>query len=470
MGRLIMRIPALVLGVFIVAHSVPAIAATPQGGSDSGGLPSSTVCVGGQVHKHSLVAYFLSNITPNKNIQLLLSRSNEPEGALFTARPESLCAVITQPCADPNADPKICKDAANSCGGYITAAHDQAHAFFQTLNMQSQNPKREYILSSTLQNLPADIQVNKYLDPNNFDDSQNSIACNIQSGQSGSGDGTGDNNQAPTVPIANFRLRGKSDDLYIDRGTDQFKTTTPAALNWTGTDQDNYNVKITATLGYQVPTDTGEIIPYISAYQSLTDATKKPRVIDPNSNVAFGFVAANSAIDPYNHNINNWFSAKPQYLFNTADRSEIGSLRLIYAPWVDLPYAPVNTFSMVPGLPGPVWVSLLFDLRNDSGVYTQRADTAAIAATNKDFDRIGSRFGLALTTAPGFPSLTLTVAEVYLYSAAGYYRNINQFQSTLTYNLESNNYVGLSVSYQDGRDEDTAVAAHSYTAGLTIKY
>lgn len=465
-----MRIVAVALGVFIVGQSVSAMAANKVAASGSGGLPPSTVCMGTLVHKPTLVTYFLNNITPNQNIQLLLSRAtDETRAKLFTERPEILCPVITQPCADPNADPKICKDAANACGAYVTAAQDQAHAFFQTLNMQPQNPKPKYELSSTLKP-PADVQVNKYLDPNNFDDSQNPITCNFPPDQSGSGGGTANANQAPTIPIANFRLRGKSDDLYIDRGTDQFKSTTPAALNWTGTDQDNYNVKLTATLGYQLPTDTGEIIPYISANQSLTDATKKPRVIDPNSNVAFGFVAANSAIDPYNHNINNWFSAKPQYLFNTADRSEIGSLRLIYAPWVDLAYAPVNTFSMVPGLPGPVWASLLFDLRNDSGIYTQRADTAAIAATDKDFDRIGGRFGLSLTNAPSFPSLTLTVAEVYLYGAAGHYRNVNQFQSMLTYNLESNNYVGLTFSYQNGRDEDTAVASHTYTAGLTIKY
>ena len=202
----------------------------------------------------------------------------------------------------------------------------------------------------------------------------------------------------------------------------------------------------------------------------MTDATKKPRVIDPNSNVAFGFDAANSAVDPYNHNITDWFSAKPQYLFNTADRSEIGSLRLIYAPWVSLRDAPINTFSTMSDQPAPIMASLLFDLRNDSEIYTQRADTAKIAATDKDFDRIGSRFGLSLTTTAGYPSFTLTVAELYLYSVVGYYRNVNQFQSTLTYNLEQNNYVGLSVSYQNGRDEDTAVASHSYTAGLTIRY
>jgi len=121
-------------------------------------------------------------------------------------------------------------------------------------------------------------------------------------------------------------------------------------------------------------------------------------------------------------------------------------------------------------LPGPVWASLLFDLRNDSGAYTQRADTAAIAGTDKDFDRAGTRVGLSLTTDPNFPSLTLTVVEIYLYGLAGYYRDVSSFQASLTYNFESNNYLGVTASYQNGRDEDTAVASHSYSLGLTLRY
>ncbi len=395
--------------------------------------------------------------------------STKAPGAIFVTRPESFCAAVTAQPQCTVLTAKACTDAIKSCEAYAKAAMNQALAFFHSIDLQANDPKRAYTLSDSIKNLPADLQMTTYLDPGNFSDSQNAITC-LKPSQPGPGGGAGDTTQASTISITNFRLRGKSDDLYIDRGTDPFKSATPTSLSWTGTDYDNYSVKVTGALGYQIPTATGEVIPYISTYQSLTDASKKPRVIDPNNNVALGMVAANSFIDSYNHNILNWFSAKPQYLFNTADRSEIGSVRLIYAPWVDSPVAPINTFSLVPGLPGPIWASLIFDLRNDTGVYAKLADTKAIAATDKNFDRFGSRFGLSLSTAPGYPSIVITATEVYLYSAFGYYRNVNSFQSTLTYNLESNNYVGFTLSYQNGRDEDTAVASHNYSAGFTVKY
>jgi hypothetical protein len=88
--------------------------------------------------------------------------------------------------------------------------------------------------------------------------------------------------------------------------------------------------------------------------------------------VAVGFLATNFSANPYNKYVENVFTAKPQYLFNTADRSEIASVRLIYAPWTDFPNVPINlnTFQLMPLLPGPVWGTLLFDVRNDAGIYT----------------------------------------------------------------------------------------------------
>src|SRR5215469_13459718 len=79
------------------------------------------------------------------------------------------------------------------------------------------------------------------------------------------------------------------------------KSITPASLNWTGS-ENNYTVKLNAALGYEIDLGNNtQFIPYVSANQSLTDAAKKPRTIDPNNNVAVGFLATNFSANPYNN-------------------------------------------------------------------------------------------------------------------------------------------------------------------------
>jgi hypothetical protein len=440
--------------------------------ADSNSLPAhATICVGSMVHKPYLLGYLLTQINnaKNKDAQVLLAANVEFQARLFTDEVTSFCAVVTKAQCGPRSSPKDCAAAIDSCTSYKNDAVLAGQQFFKNLNREVVKDAHAYSESSSLVGLQPFQQVNRYFVYKDLtNDATNGIACTK----------TDKAPPTPTAqkdssPLANFRVRGKSDDLYIDRSLPLFKATTPAALNWNGTDKDNYNIKANAALGYTFDVgNDGQLIPYVSANQSLGDTAKKPRTIDPNNNVAVGFLATRFAGNLFDKNIQDVFTAKPEYLFNTADRSEITRLRLIYAPWTDFPNVPINanTFQMLPFLPGPVWASLLFDLRNDAGTYTKRADTAAIAATDKTFDRAGTRVGLSFTTDPNFPSLTLTVIENYLYGFAGFYRNVNSFQTILTYNLESNNYFGISASYQNGRDEDTGVASHTYTIGLTVRY
>ncbi len=436
--------------------------------------PHSTICAGDKVHKSYLISFLLTKIKPatNQAVQIRISSNPELQARLLTTDdPASYCAMVTKSirsqCSTTPHD-KECSVATESCRSYQQDAVNYAQYIFENLTTENARATPAYTEASSLRRLPPFQQVNKYFDYEHFNDNANPISCT----------GTDIPAAPPTAQrdtsaLAKFRLRGKSDDLYIDRTLPQFKSTTPATVTWTGTDKDNYSAKVVGALGYEFDVGTdGQLIPYTSFYQSLTDAANKPRVIDPTSNVAFGFLATDFSANPFNENIQDVFTAKPQYLFNTADQSEIASLRLIYAPWADLPNVLINanTYQMLPFLPGPTWASLLFDLRNDSGAYTNRGDTPAIVAVNKNFDRAGTRVGLALTNDPTFPSLTLLVAENYLYGIAGYYRNVSSFQTSLTYNLDSNNYFGLTAAYQNGRDEDTAVASHTYTVGLTVRY
>ena len=438
---------------------------------DPHALPShATICAGSWVHKPYLLGYLFTKINNAKNqdAQILVAGNSEFQARLFTDEPESFCTMVTKARCGATSDPKACAAAKDSCASYKSDAVIAAQFFFKNLNKEIVKETPAYSESRSLVGLQPYQQVNKYFAYNGLaDDASNGIACTRYDKPPPTPGAQNDSS-----PLANFRFRGKSDDLYIDRILPLFKSTTPASLNWTGS-ENNYTVKLNAALGYEIDLGNNtQFIPYVSANQSLTDAAKKPRTIDPNNNVAVGFLATNFSANPYNKYVEDVFTAKPQYLFNTADRSEIASVRLIYAPWTDFPNVPINlnTFQLMPLLPGPVWGTLLFDVRNDAGIYTKRGDVASIAKTEKNFDRVGTRVGASFTTDPNFPSLTLTVIENYLYGIAGYYRNVSSFQATLTYNLESNNYFGITASYQNGRDQDTAVASHTYTIGLTARY
>jgi hypothetical protein len=166
--------------------------------------------------------------------------------------------------------------------------------------------------------------------------------------------------------------------------------------------------------------------------------------------------------------VSHIFSIKPQYLDDTATSARLTSVRAIYTPLMDLPFN-LNTFRQL-DLPGSPWVEILFNLRNDTGSYLFRGNTASIAATNETYERAGTQFGLSVSTdGTNLPSLTFTAMETYLYGFSGYYRHIDQFLSTLTYNFP-NSYFGITTSYKSGRDEDTAVSARVWTIGLSAKY
>lgn len=113
----------------------------------------------------------------------------------------------------------------------------------------------------------------------------------------------------------------------------------------------------------------------------------------------------------------------------------------------------------------------MFNLRSDTGSYTNRGNTPAVVAVNQDFERARTQVGFTLSTdgIANLPSFTLILTETYLYGFSGFYRNLDLFQATLTYYFV-NTYTGLTASYKHGRDEDTAVAAQVWTIGLSAHY
>jgi hypothetical protein len=124
--------------------------------------------------------------------------------------------------------------------------------------------------------------------------------------------------------------------------------------------------------------------------------------------------------------------------------------------------------------PLPFWPSaygeILFDLRADVGQYTNRGNDPVQSLLNQSYARAGTHVGFSITKDTDGPSLTLTVAETYLYGFQGTVRNLDLFESSLTYNFDPKKYVGLKASYTKGRNEDTAVPQQTWMVGISARY
>ena len=126
---------------------------------------------------------------------------------------------------------------------YKTAAFDAAEYFFAALNKEIVRPTPVYSESPSLISLQPYQHINKYFACINLADDKKDAIASTKSDKPPPTPGA----QNDSSSLANFRLRGKSDDLYIDRSLPLFKSTTPASLNWTGSDKNNYTAKLNAT-------------------------------------------------------------------------------------------------------------------------------------------------------------------------------------------------------------------------------
>lgn len=281
-----------------------------------------------------------------------------------------------------------------------------------------------------------------------------------------------------------IRLRGNSDDLNINAATqkDAFKGVKPAIASFTreGVDQKTNTLRVQAAIGYPIAIDiappaavsyfNAEVVPYFSANQTVTKVDGKARTFNAANHVAVGTLVNAQMMFYEMAGVNHVFLAKPQYLWNTKDHSEIASLKFIYQPWTAGAAPTVNTpFPIRTGV-ADTWVQLLFDLRYLSGTYADRGNDPATAAKHNSFARGGTRLGIAITTPAFGPHVTLSVTETLLYGFSGEVRYLSLFESALSFYFDSTNNLAFTILYKAGRDEYTVERARSLTAGFSAKF
>jgi len=143
-----------------------------------------------------------------------------------------------------------------------------------------------------------------------------------------------------------LRLRLSSDDLNIDAKSqkDAFKALKPATASFTRDGVANKtSISAQAALGYAIPLDfakpdsavyfSAEAVPYVAAVQSYSKVDHKVATYGDTNNLAVGVLFDANATFVDSASVNNIFMAKPQYLWNTKDRSEIASAKFIWQPW-----------------------------------------------------------------------------------------------------------------------------------------
>jgi hypothetical protein len=282
----------------------------------------------------------------------------------------------------------------------------------------------------------------------------------------------------PEKSQSNFRIRGAAADLYVDRSaTQDFAATSKATIDFNdnGTAKTRTD-KFVADIGYRIPITTFdsmpgsrlELIPYAGTSRNIVTVGKGSKTKPSASETAdLGaltsmYLVTGSGPTPFGHLIN----FRPDYLFDLQDDSQLLTANLQYLPVIN---SIINSFRpVITGNDSFASYKIIFDLRNDNGVYTNRGK-ASVASSHKSFSRLGGQVGLAVLS--DYEPLPLSFTSTYtgLYGISGN-RNISYFVNTLTFYLDSNKYWGISASYANGVKEDTAKRDQQWDIALSVHY
>ncbi|KZD25730.1 hypothetical protein [Tardiphaga robiniae] len=297
----------------------------------------------------------------------------------------------------------------------------------------------------------------------------------------------------PDYPVAEkpykialpVRLRANSDDLGIDRNDQRpevksvFPRVKPATITYTQDGVARTNVaRMQAAIGYpiQIPRPDsfryfdGEIVPFISATQTITKAAGKPSVYSDSNTVAAGaLLNIEGILKGVASGVDNTLSAKPQYIWNTKDKSEIANLNFIYTPYIQGQLR-LNTDIRIGHLGNAGWLTPLFDVRDYIGEYTNVGIDPVQALANQSYHRGGTRFGFSYASPQSYGHFVLNVTETLLYGFSGSLRQLDLFETDLSFYFDSTSNFAFTLAYSKGRNVDTAERVQMWTTGLSAKF
>ncbi len=422
------------------------------------------ICVGGIVSKEKLARAFV-RIDPawyDLYVKLLESASNRTTvwRAIFTD--DQFCTnnqacLSPDPDAKPSTPPKLTTVAAKK-------TLDGLRIAFRNALTDETKPGKSYAIASIPPN------ASYFLGP----DTQNAIRCLSNEPAVAA--------KPPRIEVpSQLRLRANSDDLKIPADSEAFVGLTPATLTYTrdGVGTKTNTTKMQAALGYaielgQLFADSpafsyldGELVPYLSATQSVSKVAGRPATFAETNNVAVGALYNTRLSLEQMPDVAHVIAAKPQYLWNTKDKSEIFSLRASYEPWTQSNFLPINT-AFQRESSGDAWWQILFDLRTDVGEYTKAGIDPT--RTYDSFLRSGARFGFTVSTPADGAHIVLNVTETMMYGLKGGVRRLSFFDSSLSFYFDSTSRFAVTLKYTKGQDVDTTEWNQKAIVGIAAKF
>jgi hypothetical protein len=233
--------------------------------------------------------------------------------SIFTLGEDQFCATSAV-CRGLTGD--VCKKEVDACKLSRASALIGAENLLDSLAADSSSKNPSFRMSAALANLDTAARMRAYFSTA----SDSGIECVAPKSAKIS--------QSPAVADTSpLRIRGVSNDLLTDRSAPNFSSTSQATLGANGdhsTSTQTQNFKATGAVGYSFTGDLATAVPFVSFNQSITDVTGKPQTTDPNSFVAGGIMF--TATIPGDLLVQT-IAAKPQFLENTKDHSQIGRIR-----------------------------------------------------------------------------------------------------------------------------------------------
>ncbi|TDR46784.1 hypothetical protein DFR29_103320 [Tahibacter aquaticus] len=273
-----------------------------------------------------------------------------------------------------------------------------------------------------------------------------------------------------------FRVRGKADDLYIDRnrqpqGADAFSPVEKATLSLTQDDGKGKRTRVVSgVVGVAIPVGDRplvplkgwsgrmELVPYWGIRSNITKAEKSLPKVDKNERevgIAFEGTA-------WSKSMGYWWSIRPQELWDVSKDSRLFTTSLMWKPLLPQRInAPIN-----PG--GDVQYQVLLDVRFNHGNYTDRG--LLKPEESRDYERLGGQVGFSMSGGGENYPWTWTTKETWFYALSGPYRSIGQFSSVFSYTFDKAKLVGIDLSYTTGRDGITGENEKLWRAALGFRY
>jgi hypothetical protein len=284
--------------------------------------------------------------------------------------------------------------------------------------------------------------------------------------------------QEPGLPALPVRIRSNPDDLLYSQADPLFAGLTGATVSVQGDEIAGSTTEtLTGYLGFPLPLKTRrfQVIPYAGINRvrnaggdAAAPPSTSPNTADVGAAVSFGwtgFFGAASPTDTRRH-LGNWVTLRPDYLRDWSDHSTLTTLNLVYTPIASDMRTfglPLNSFARV----GAMWVAPILDLRLSSGWYLDRGD---VPSNRRDFVRVGTRLGLSLAAHSKAIPLTVTVTDTLLHALRGAPGNLHYLDAEVALPFTSDQNLAVALSFQQGRQSDTADEVRTWSIGLSAKY